>query len=202
MIPRPVQIAFGIGMVVFMTATPLLYQSYQKGLSRNVRVVKPGVLYRSAQLPLPGLQRLIDEYRIKTIVCLRHGNRENDQAEEKYAAEKGVRFVRIPPRSWTLDDDGQAPAHEGLSEFREVMSDSSNFPVLLHCFAGTHRTGAYVAVYRMDFEGWSNSRAMDELRALGYVTLDDDRNVYEFLSRYEPTPSVMTPVSRKRSTTP
>ena len=69
------------------------------------------------------------------------------------------------------------------------MKDEKNLPVLLHCFAGTHRTGAYVAVYRMDFEGWSSEKALTELRGLGYITLDEDRDVFEFLSSYEAVPS-------------
>ena len=195
MIPRPVQIAFGLSIAALMIGAPLYFQSYHSRQYRNVRVVKNGVLYRSAQLPVGGLQRLVNDYRIKTVVCLRNGDKANDQAEEKYCVANGIRFVRVPPRSWSRDDDGAAPVEEGLAAFREVMKDEANFPVLLHCFAGTHRTGAYVAVYRMDFGGWSNERAMNELRNLGYVTLDEDRNVFEFLSNYRATPSTVRTVS-------
>jgi tyrosine-protein phosphatase SIW14 len=194
MIPRPVQIAFGLAIAALVTVTPFLYQSYHARLYRNFRVVKDGVLYRSAQLPRAGLARLVNDYRIKTVVCLRAGDKANDQAEEAYCIANGIRFVRVPPRSWSLDD-GTAPVEEGLATFRDVMKDAKNFPVLLHCFAGTHRTGAYVAVYRMDFEGWSNEKALTELRGLGYVTLDEDRNVFEFLTRYRAVKSSVTPVS-------
>ncbi len=194
MIPRPVQIAFGLTIAALVTVAPFYYQSYHSRQYRNVRVVKDGVLYRSAQLPIGGLQRLVNDYRIKTVVCLRNGDKANDQAEEKYCQANGIKFVRIPPRSWSRDD-GEAPVEEGLTDFRNVMKDAANFPVLLHCFAGTHRTGAYVAVYRMDFEGWSNERAMNELRGLGYVTLDGDTNVFGFLSSYRATPSTVTTVS-------
>ncbi|MEI7685899.1 MAG: tyrosine-protein phosphatase [Planctomycetota bacterium] len=199
MIPRSLQFAFGLFIAAFVTVTPFLYQSYHNRTFRNVRVVKDGVLYRSAQLTIPGLQRLVYDYGIKTVVCLRDGTKANDQAEEKYCRENSIQFVRIPPRSWSLRDDGSAAVEQGLDAFREVMKDEKNHPILLHCFAGTHRTGAYVAIYRMDFQGWSNERAMNELRTLGYVTLDEDRNVFEFLSNYRATPSTVTPVSwRKR----
>jgi tyrosine-protein phosphatase SIW14 len=164
---------------------------------RNFRIVKDGVLYRSAQLPLDGFKRLVNDYRIKTVVCLRAGDKANDQAEEDFCHENGIEFIRIPPREWSKVD-GIAPAEAGLDKFREAMKDETKFPVLLHCFAGTHRTGAYVAVYRMDFEGWSNEKAMTELRGLGYVTLDTDENVFQFLTSYERVPSVTRPASRKR----
>ena len=51
--------------------------------------------------------------------------------------------------------------------------------MLIHCFAGIHRTGVYCAVYRMDHDGWSNREAIAEMRALGYATLDDDLDVGE-----------------------
>jgi len=198
MIPRPLQIAFGVFIAAFVTLTPFLYRSYHNRTFRNVRVVKDGVLYRSAQLTIPGLQRLVYDYGIKTVVCLRNGAKPNDQAEEAYCKANSINFVRIAPRSWSLQDDGSAPVDVGLAMFRDVMKDEKNYPVLLHCFAGTHRTGAYTAVYRMDFEGWSNERAMNELRTLGYVTLDEDRNVFEFLSNYRAVPSRVTPVSWRR----
>ncbi len=53
----------------------------------------------------------------------------------------------------------------GVRKFREVMSDPNNYPVLVHCTAGIHRTGAYCAIYRMEFEHWTNERAIDEVKA-------------------------------------
>jgi protein-tyrosine phosphatase len=40
--------------------------------------------------------------------------------------------------------------------------------VLVHCRAGLHRTGCLVAVYRMEYEGWSARRAIDEMKANGF----------------------------------
>jgi tyrosine-protein phosphatase SIW14 len=200
MIPRPLQIVFGFGIAALVLGGPFVYQTYHNKHLRNIRIVKDGVLYRSAQLTIPGLQRMVHDYRIKTVVSLRFGEKANDQAEEKYCQENGINFVRIPPRSWTFNEDGEAPASIGLAKWREVMADEKNYPVLLHCFAGTHRTGAYVAVYRMDFEGWTNEQALHELRGLGYVTLDEDKDVFEYLSTYRPSPTPIVPVSRpKRS---
>ncbi len=198
MIPRPVQIAFGLTIAAVMILGPLCYQSYHSRVFRNIRIVKEGTLYRSAQLPIPGLQRLVNDYRIKTVVCLRHGDKSNDQAEEAHCIANGILFVRLAPLSWG-SPDGSAPVEENLAKFREVMADEKNHPVLLHCFAGTHRTGAYVAVYRMDFEGWSNEKALNELRGLGYVTLEGDKDVFSFLSNYRATPSTVRAVSWPRT---
>jgi protein tyrosine/serine phosphatase len=66
------------------------------------------------------------------------------------------------------------------------MDDPANFPVLVHCFAGIHRTGAYVAVYRMEHDRWTNAEALDELRAFGYRNLDDEWDVLGYLEQYRP----------------
>ena len=82
-----------------------------------------------------------------------------------------------------------APDEAGMrvDRFLEVMKDPSNYPVLIHCYAGIHRTGAFCAVYRMEIEHWSNKRAIDELMAAGYRTLPDDWDLLEFLETFQPT---------------
>jgi protein tyrosine/serine phosphatase len=66
------------------------------------------------------------------------------------------------------------------------MADPKNYPVLVHCFAGIHRTGAYTAIYRMEFEGWSNAKAIAEVKACGYTNLDDEWDILNYLERYRP----------------
>ena len=94
-----------------------------------------------------------------------------------------VKFVRIPPRAWWASD-GSIPAEIGLAEFRNVMANEDNYPVLVHCFAGIHRTGAFCAVRRMDHDGWSNQDAIQEMKSLGYTV--EHMDVLPFLRRYHP----------------
>ena len=61
------------------------------------------------------------------------------------------------------------------------MSDPANYPVLVHCFAGIHRTGAYCAIYRMEFDHWTNDRAIDELKAHGYYNLPEEKDILGYL---------------------
>ena len=55
-----------------------------------------------------------------------------------------------------------------LEEFLALMDDESTYPVLIHCKAGLHRTGVLVAVYRMEYQGWSSREAFEELRDHGF----------------------------------
>src|SRR5947207_10755414 len=97
-----------------------------------------------------------------------------------------ILHVRISPRAWESPTGGPAPVEEGVRRFLEVMADRRNYPVLIHCFAGVHRTGAYCAVYRMEFEGWGNEEAIAELKDLGYAHLEEEWDILNYLERYQP----------------
>jgi tyrosine-protein phosphatase SIW14 len=186
--PRSLQLAFSLVVVMLLVGGPLEYRREHERHFRNFRVVHEGVLYRSAQLDLDGLKRIVHDYGIKTIVSLREGDAAEDQQEAEWAARVSINHVRIPPRLWSPDPDGTVAATEGLATFRQVIDDPANHPVLIHCFAGIHRTGTFCAVYRMDYQKWSNCQAIAELRSMGYATLDDDLDVLGFLERYRPAP--------------
>ena len=85
------------------------------------------------------------------------------------------------------------------------MADRNNYPVLIHCCAGIHRTGAYCAIYRMECEHWSNAQALDELHRFGYEHLYDEWDILTYLEDYRPSwkeppePVATTPPARKQS---
>src|SRR5438309_11079308 len=129
-----------LGLVV---AGPLVYASHRNPHLRNFRVVEDGVLYRSGQLTPAGLERVVAERDIKTVVSLRTtrvaGRLPPDTWEEAFCAVRGLNHRRIPPRVWAADEKGEIPAEEAVQEFLRVMDDRNNYPVLVHCLAGIHR---------------------------------------------------------------
>jgi tyrosine-protein phosphatase SIW14 len=200
--PRFLSIVFGWLIAILLVGGPLWYWSYHNHCFRNFHVVEEGVLYRSAQLNLAGLQRLIHDYGIKTVVSLRDGEKSNDIDEEHYLnTETEIKFVRIPPRPWHADD-GSVPAEASVQEFREVMADPSNYPVLVHCYAGIHRTGALCAIRRIDHDGWTNAEAIKEMFNLGYTAQHLD--VLPYLRNYKPQSlpsadsSIIRPASQQK----
>jgi tyrosine-protein phosphatase SIW14 len=178
----------GVALVFVLIAAPVAWALRQRGEMRGFKVVREGVLYRSGQMSLDALKRQIHDRDIRTVVCLRDavpGRPSPDRTEEEYCLKQGIRYVRIPPRHWEAAD-GTTPADEGVRTFLEIMADTRNHPVLIHCFAGVHRTGAYCAVYRMEFEGWSNEEAIAELKDLGYAHLEEEWDILNYLERYQP----------------
>ncbi len=175
-----------------VTATlglPGLYYRATYEHARRLRVVADGVLYRCGQLPADGFRDAHRKYGFRTIVNLQEEARDPllparafqkpSIRETDVLAELGVKYVCLD--GGVLDDPGLAPGSRPavIDEFLELMDDPANYPVLIHCKAGLHRTGLMVAVYRMEYEGRTAGDAMEELKANGFGTFAaTDANVY------------------------
>lgn len=179
----------GLLIAALLIGGPLGYSRYRSRQLRNFRVVREDVLYRSGQMTLAGLGRVVRDYRIKTVISLRDavvaGETPPDWAEELFCQSEDIRYLRIRPEHWWASDD-TVPAEKGVRRFLQVMDNPDNYPVLIHCFAGIHRTGAYCAVYRMEYEHWSNARAIAEMKACGYENISDEFDLLSYLERYQP----------------
>ena len=189
---RSLQTLVGLAAAVLLVGAPIAFTARQLKELRNFRCVRTGVLYRSAQLPLDGLKRVIHDYGIRTVVTLRDshdaGLTPPDVAEEEFCTQNEIKYLRLPPLAWEdrIDPKGPAPVEPNVRKFLEIMRDERNYPVLVHCFAGIHRTGAFTAIYRMEFEHWTHAEALAEMRACGYTNLDDEWDILGYLERYRP----------------
>ena len=109
-----------------------------------------------------------------------------DWEEEEYCRKEELYYFRLPPKFWWAPPGGTPPADENVKLFLEIMDDPKYHPVLIHCFAGTHRSGAYCAIFRMEYEHWTNEEALTELHANGYDHLDKEDDVRGYLENYRP----------------
>ncbi len=126
----------------------------------HFRTVDRHVLYRSGQPR--GLGLLALRLRgIHTIINLRSPDGSGVAEEEAFAAKHGIAHYNIPAGSTTEE------IAQSVERFLAVLDDKSNWPVLVHCARGKERSGVYSAVYRMEYEGWSNQKALYEMQSLG-----------------------------------
>lgn len=159
----------GVAPVVFFRAV------YAHG--KRLRVVEPGRVYRSGQLTAEGFADAVRELGLRTIVNLQDDYPDPDiyrsftslqtVKESTLCTGLGVRYVFIAPDLISRRRVGvDHPA--AIDEFLSVMDDEANYPILIHCKAGLHRTGILAAVYRMEYDGFSHSEAYRELKAHGF----------------------------------
>ena len=187
--PRFLPPVLSMMIALLLLGGPLGYAYHRQTQIRNLHAVRPGVLYRSGQMSLAGLKTVIHDYGIKTVITLRDASYPDgappDFSEENYCDAEEINYVRISPRTWWAPD-GSVPAEEGVRRFREVIDHADHYPVLIHCFGGIHRTGAFCAIYRMEYEHWTNEQAIAEMRACGYRDLDDEWDLLGYLEQYRP----------------
>jgi len=177
---------------LLLVVPPTVYYRLQYAHAKRLRVVTPGVLYRSGQLTSAGLQEALVRFGIRTVINLQ--DEEEDPELEPGLSESalcrrlGVRYVYAPP---DLVDHVKHPqrAPDMIRRFLEIMDDPANWPVLVHCRAGLHRTGVVVALYRIEYQGWSKDQAIAELKANGFGDSKcNDRNEYivQYILQYQP----------------
>jgi len=124
-------------------------------------VVKPGILYRSGQLTGDQLTEAVKRYGIKTVVNFQLPDEEL-RAERDLTERLGVGFLNLP-----MSGDGFGREHQ-FREVLEAVDDPERRPVLVHCARGTCRTGAAVALYRYERDGWTIDDVAAEMRRQSY----------------------------------
>jgi protein tyrosine phosphatase (PTP) superfamily phosphohydrolase (DUF442 family) len=111
--------------------------------------VTQGQIYRSGAMPPEKLVEKVQEHGIRAVVDLRtYGE---DEAERDALAALGVKYFNLPSL--------QRPTARDVDAFLEFASQSENRPLLIHCEHGVGRAVLFSALYRIEFEGWSNERA-------------------------------------------
>lgn len=184
------QLLLAILCVGVVFVGPLSYAMQRNTHFRNFHVVEEGVLYRSGQLSPEMLEQVVRERKIHTLITLRtsrvQGVYPPDTWEEEFCNKWGMKHFRIVPRVWGADEQGDIPAEEAIQQFLSVMDDARNYPVLVHCFAGIHRTGTMCAIYRMEFDRWPSDRAINEAQLIGYDPRIMRKDIEPYLRGYSP----------------
>ena len=124
-------------------------------------VVKRGILYRSGQLNPRQLEDAVALYGIRTLVSFQVPG-VGVETERTIARRLKIDFLNLPMPGNGFGNEAQ---------FRQVLDavdDPDRRPVLVHCARGTCRTGAAVALYRFERDGWTVDDVAAEMRRQTY----------------------------------
>jgi hypothetical protein len=166
------------GVVGAAVGMPVVLWRMDYAHGKRLRELIPGRIWRSGQMTADGFEDAIDRCGFRTIINLQEDCVDPDLSlsfwdwrtvkESALCARRGVRYLVIQPDLVPpLEASGRRrPA--AIDQLLAVLDDDRNYPVLLHCRAGLHRTGVLSAVVRMEYQGWSNDRAFRELKEHGF----------------------------------
>lgn len=133
-------------------------------------VVEAGHIYRSGRLSTTLVEPMLRKYGIDLVINLTSEERERpEEIAANAAIEKlGIRSVRFAlAGNGTGELDRYAGALAAMVEARR-----NNETVLVHCEAGSQRTGGVVACYRLLVEGKPPAFVYDELQDYGWEPED------------------------------
>ena len=123
---------------------PLSFYSFLHS-NHNQHEVTPGLLYRSAQLPVGDFISLAKQAGLRTVINLRGENVGRDWYDAQYhaAQELGVGFINYrmsASRELTV---------EQMNELAQILRDAPK-PVLIHCGSGSDRSGLACALLLLE----------------------------------------------------
>lgn len=135
------------------TATLIAFLAYLH-VSGNFHAVSAGQVYRAAQLSPEQLARWQAQHGIASVLNLRGENAGRDWYDAEVAASQNLGLTHIDFRM----SAGKALRGPEALRLIEVMRDAPK-PLLIHCQAGSDRTGLASALYVAGIEGGSEAAA-------------------------------------------
>lgn len=160
--------------------------------------VSKNKVYKSALIAPDKLESFLLDNNIKTVIDLLDAGVQDslnpatqaeidaeDKAVDEINKKHNLNIEHINIAS------GQIPSKKTLEKFFEVLDKEESYPVLIHCYHGTGRAAMYSALYRIEYEEWSNYDARMKTRivveGLGYrSSFAKGREKGDFLINYQP----------------
>lgn len=162
---------------------------YDMNINHNFETITEGKVYKSGVIPPDQIESYVKKYHIKSIVDLRFPGTadlvNNPEVPAELTAEKQA-VEKIKGVNYFNDGSDQVPKQENLDIFFKVMDNPDNYPVLIHCYHGVGRAEMYSALYRIEYENFTNEQARQGVRALvKFSSFDDGTPKGEYLKAYK-----------------
>ena len=163
---------------------------YDVHINYNFKEISENKVYKSGVIPPKKIASYIQDYHIKSVIDLRFPHTtdkvNNPEIPQELTAEKEAVENLEGVTYFNLGTD-QVPTQETVDKFLDIMDDSSNYPVLLHCYHGVGRAQLFSAIYRIEYEGWSNQDAREKTRILlKGSSFDEGAPKGDYLINYKP----------------
>ena len=162
---------------------------YDMNINHNFETITEGKVYKSGVIPPDEIADYIKKYHIKSIIDLRMpGTNDlilNPEKPSELQAERNA-VVKIKGVNYFSNPSEQVPNEKNITIFKKIMDNKANYPVLIHCYHGTGRAEMYSAIYRIEYENFTNEEARSGVRTLvKWSSFDDGKPKGEYLKAYK-----------------
>jgi protein tyrosine/serine phosphatase len=161
---------------------------YDRHINNNFMTITEGKVYKSGVIPPDEIESYVKKYNIKSIVDLRFPGTGDDVNNPEIPAEliaEKEAVSKIPGVNYFNNGSDQIPNQKNLDIFFTIMDNPKNYPVLIHCYHGIGRAQLYSAIYRIEYEGFSNEEARNKAAfPLLFSSFDDGKPKGEYLKAY------------------
>lgn len=162
---------------------------YDMNINHNFETITEGKVYKSGVIPPDELASYINKYHIKSVVDLRFPGTGDDvnnpEIPVELTAEKEA-IAKIKGVNYFNNGSDQVPVQKNLDSYFKIMDNPANYPVLIHCYHGVGRAEMYSALYRIEYENWTNEQARQGVRTLvKWSSFDDGTPKGEYLKAYK-----------------
>lgn len=182
-----------VKIIVFSIVVLVLFfvgkYTYDMNINHNFETITEGKVYKSGVIPPDEIADYVKKYHIKSIVDLRFPGTadlvNNPEVPKELTAEQEA-VAKIKGVNYFNNGSDQVPKQENLDRFFKIMDNKDNYPVLIHCYHGVGRAEMYSALYRIEYEGWSNEEAREGVRTfIKWSSFDDGKPKGEYLKAYK-----------------
>lgn len=147
---------------------------------RNRHIVLAGRVYRSSQLKPAELEKMVNDYGIRTVINLR-----GRFPDEVYINQsKVIQQLEISQEDVTSSAN-RLPSPMEIRRLIEIF-DQCEYPILLHCKQGADRTGLAAALYQMIYTDadYAEARRQCDVR-FGHFPVMTTVAMDRFFDQYE-----------------
>ncbi|MBL9148708.1 MAG: dual specificity protein phosphatase family protein [Phycisphaerae bacterium] len=139
-------------------------------------------IYRSGQLSEYVVGPVLSSRGIQHILDLNQLDEDDPGRVKEYEVAKEL---NVAISNFPLIGDGTGDVGVYTDAVAALIeADRTGVITLVHCSAGTQRTGGVVAAFRMLYQGWTPEAALDEARQ--YDWKDEDRPMAQYLAEHLP----------------
>lgn len=157
------------------------------GRPANFQTIAPGI-YRSSYPQIPHFGKL-EDLHLKTIITF--VPEDLPSAYANFISTQGIIHHHIPILA-NKDPERYTDAAT-VQTVLELILDPHNYPMLIHCNKGKHRTGCMTACFRKVC-GWTDVAVIEEY--VKYSTPKDRELDKIFIKRFDPSPLKAIALSR------